>query len=253
MKNIWNYEIYLHTFAYTKTQTMKNYILNTGAGDRFTEVSERAKTISVERNITVEFEFNEIKCLVDSGTNLDWLYRDYCNAWTMGWKEVGPNCVENYSPEVQKEFEEKTAIKEQKRKEQEDEWAKKDRDQRILVDTAVKGVEIAIIPNKREEYDEYVTNNSKDGYSRGVIDYSEYWAKLMQIEIAKGAKVREVADECQKNLGFLGITGFMYGCAVQGLAIFWEHGEELRKWHNKEYGVSEDKEGVVNPAILTIG
>lgn len=78
------------------------------------------------------------------------------------------------------------------------------------------------------------------------------WAKLMQIEIAKGKTVKECADEAKKGLGYLGITGFQYGCVVSALAHYWIHGEELRKWHNKEYGVSEDKEGVVNPAILTI-
>lgn len=48
-----------------------------------------------------------------------------------------------------------------------------------------------------------------------------------------------------------GITGFMYGCAVNILAHVWEHGEELRRWHNGEYDY--DGDGVVNPAILTVG
>jgi len=49
----------------------------------------------------------------------------------------------------------------------------------------------------------------------------------------------------------MGITGFMYGCAVNLLSQCWKHGEELRKWHNKEYGHEGD--GVVNPAVFTIG
>ena len=47
-----------------------------------------------------------------------------------------------------------------------------------------------------------------------------------------------------------GITGFMYGCAVSILSHYWEYGEFLQKWHNKEYGY--EGEGVVNPAILVI-
>lgn len=75
----------------------------------------------------------------------------------------------------------------------------------------------------------------------------------MQIEISKGRTViSEIADECQKDLGYLGITGFQYGAVMGGLTKFWVFGEELRRWHNKQYGISEDKEGVVNPAILTI-
>ena len=48
-----------------------------------------------------------------------------------------------------------------------------------------------------------------------------------------------------------GITGFMYGCAVNILSKCWVYGENLRKWHNKEYNY--DGDGVVNPAVITIG
>ena len=54
-----------------------------------------------------------------------------------------------------------------------------------------------------------------------------------------------------KIIDIAGITGFMYGCAVNALSQLWEYGEELRKWHNKEYNYNGD--GVVNPAILTVG
>lgn len=74
-------------------------------------------------------------------------------------------------------------------------------------------------------------------------------------------KIDEVGDACNaivENAEKLsheadteGITGFMYGCAVSILAQCWEYGEELRKWHNKEYDY--DGDGVVNPAILTAG
>jgi hypothetical protein len=59
------------------------------------------------------------------------------------------------------------------------------------------------------------------------------------------------ADNCANELNFLGITGFMYGAAVAILAKCWKHGEALRKWHNKEWGVVGG-DGVVNPAMFTI-
>jgi hypothetical protein len=62
--------------------------------------------------------------------------------------------------------------------------------------------------------------------------------------------LREIAEPTSFELGFLGITGFMYGAAVQILSKCWKHGEDLRKWHNNEYG--HEGEGVVNPAILTL-
>lgn len=231
---------------------MKNFVINTGAGDTFTEVSERAKSVAIKRNVTVEFSFNDVTCIVDRNTNLEFLQRDYMNSWTMGWKEVGPDCPEKYSPEVQKEYDEKKAARDAESKKREEEYERKEKAERELVEAAIIGVVIDIIPDKIKEYEGYVAKNSNDGYSRGVIDYGEYWAKLMQIEIAKGRKVNEVADECRKNLGFLGITGFMYGCAVSALSHFWKHGEELRKWHNKEWGVPDNAKGVANPAVFTI-
>lgn len=49
----------------------------------------------------------------------------------------------------------------------------------------------------------------------------------------------------------IGHKGFMYGVAVSILSQCWEYGECLRKWHNKEYGY--DGDGVVNPAVITVG
>ena len=43
----------------------------------------------------------------------------------------------------------------------------------------------------------------------------------------------------------------MDGGAVSILSQWWKYGEEVREWHNKEYNYEGD--GVVNPAVLTIG
>jgi hypothetical protein len=102
------------------------------------------------------------------------------NSWTMGWKEVGPYCVEKYDPKMQAEF-------------------------------------------------------------------------------TKGKKISDCAKETSHELGFLGITGFMYGCAVSMLAKCWKHGEALRMWHNLDTQIKNEGEkaneegGVLNPALLTIG
>lgn len=74
---------------------------------------------------------------------------------------------------------------------------------------------------------------------------------LWNPELLRGDKIVDIADSTSREADTEGITGFMYGCAVNALSQLWEYGEELRKWHNKEYNY--DGEGVVNPAILTIG
>lgn len=112
-----------------------------------------------------------------------------------------------------------------------------------------------IVPGKEAEYAEYVRMNSEDGYSKGVVDYGESWAALMEGHMACGATLEDIAKQTSLHAEPRGITGFMYGCAVQALARFWVHGEALRVWHNKDWGVeeSESKGGVVNPAIFTVG
>lgn len=108
-----------------------------------------------------------------------------------------------------------------------------------------------IKPGKEQDYEEFVRINSGDPYSMGVVRYAQKWAELMESKIADGAKVSDIAESTSFEADTEGITGFMYGCAVNALSQLWEHGEELRKWHNKEYNY--DGDGVVNPAILTVG
>ncbi len=228
---------------------MSTLKLETGAGDSYSEVAKMAKEKARE-TFTVEFEFNGVANFVTKDTNLDWLWRDYCNAWVMEWKTVGPNCVEHYPADVQKELETRTIARDKKREEERQEWEAKEKIEKESTEAKIKGVELEIIPEKLAEYKEYVAKNDDGGYGRAVIDYSENWAKLMQVELAAGKTIPEVANETQKGLGWLGITGFQYGCAVNGLSHFWKHGEEFRKWHNKGYG--HEGKGVVNPAVLTL-
>ena len=103
---------------------------------------------------------------------------------------------------------------------------------------------------KEAEFNNFVEINSHDGYSLAVVNYVKRWAELMEKEIAKGKRLIDIADKTSHKADTEGITGFMYGCAVSALSEFWEYGEELRKWHNKEYDY--DGDGVVNPAIITI-
>jgi hypothetical protein len=115
---------------------------------------------------------------------------------------------------------------------------------------------------KLEAFENYVKVNSDDFYSKAVVDYSIAWADMMEEQMSKGAKLMDIAEKTSHDAdpkGRGGITGFQYGCAVGGLAEFWEHGEELRQWHNLDTqigheGEEANKKGtVLNPAILSIG
>lgn len=101
----------------------------------------------------------------------------------------------------------------------------------------------------KEKWEKFVAINN-DPYGSGVVRYAERWANMMEQEMENGKPLIEIADATSHKADTEGITGYMYGCAVSILSQVWEHGEELRKWHNKEYGY--DGDGTVNPAIITI-
>ena len=114
--------------------------------------------------------------------------------------------------------------------------------------------------SNQEAWDADYNANKNDGYGAAALSFANRFARFLETKIneglAVGKTVRQVLEESGNEMSHVadveGITGFMYGCAVGCLVRCWKYGEDLRKWHNKEYGVNEDAKGVVNPAILTI-
>jgi len=225
-----------------------NYKLETLGGDTFDEVLKEASKIAINKNVTVEFDFNGIKCLVDWKTNLVHLYRDYCNANIMNWEVVGTNCLDEYEPEVLQELEKRKKEREEERVKEKEEYDEKCKVKKEQYEEKVKGIEFEIID--LEDYKKG-KDAQKDEYGKAIYEYAEMWAKLMQFEMSNGKALIECVESTSHESDIDGITGFMYGVAVSVLARCWKHGEELRKWHNKEYNQEETK-GVVNPAVLTI-
>lgn len=108
-------------------------------------------------------------------------------------------------------------------------------------------------PERMEEFKDYARRNLvADPYSARIITYAWEWAGHMELALLRGERLEEVAEKYARQADTDGITGFMYGAAVHTLATFWIHGEELRRWHNGQYGVGEETSGTVNPAILTV-
>lgn len=111
-----------------------------------------------------------------------------------------------------------------------------------------------ILEGKEKEYKDWLDKNT-DSYGRACFTYAERWAEMMEklIESSDDEPMKVIvdnADSLSSEADTEGITGFMYGCAVSILSQCWKYGEELRKWHNKEYNY--DGEGVVNPAIMKV-
>ena len=111
-----------------------------------------------------------------------------------------------------------------------------------------------IRPGMEEKYQIGLDNN-RDPYGRGCFTFAERWADLLEKDIEETgdakAAILTMADRRSREADTEGITGFMYGVAVRILSDCWLYGEILRQWHNREYNY--EGEGVVNPAVLTIG
>lgn len=112
-----------------------------------------------------------------------------------------------------------------------------------------------ILEGKEKEYKDWFDKNT-DPYGRACFTYADRWAEMMEklIESSTDEPMKVIVDNADRlshEADIEGITGFMYGCAVSILSHCWKYGEDLRKWHNKEYNY--DGDGVVNPAIMKVG
>lgn len=112
-------------------------------------------------------------------------------------------------------------------------------------------------PEKQAEYDAWRAKNS-DPYGGTCFLFAEKWAELMETALTENILlVSDIAKECEREADKeFGITGFMYGMAVNILSEAWIYGDLLRKWHNDQYGESGKKAnetgGTVNPAVFTV-
>jgi hypothetical protein len=99
-------------------------------------------------------------------------------------------------------------------------------------------------------------------YGAVVVIAAGRWMDAMETALAErdapfGDTAEATFREVDRGLGRWGLTGFQYGVAVHILADVWEHGEELRRWHNLATQIHDEGEranetgGVLNPALLT--
>jgi hypothetical protein len=208
------------------------------AGDNIAYAARESIKLSKQNSKNVRFKFNDVTVEVTPETKVD-------------------DAVQFYMDEIKRQGEAYRNSPEGKQAAADalaraEESAKRD----AAVDTKIEGVTLELA--NKAGWDEFVANN-QDGYGKGVIDFAERWAKLMQVELAAGKKLSDIADTTSHEADNEGITGFMYGAAVSTLSQTWKHGEQLRRWHNKETqlgnegDIANEKGGVLNPAVLRLG
>ena len=101
-------------------------------------------------------------------------------------------------------------------------------------------------PETAEEWLQFADNNSNDGYSVFVVKAVISMMKKFEEGISFADAEHQVYGE------ELGLSGFMAGATANALSHFAKNGEEYRKYWNKQYGVSEEEKGTVNPAVLSL-
>lgn len=205
-----------------------------------------------ENGTLVSFEFNGVTVSVKADSNPELIHRDWSRALSSYIdKNVGPYPNPVLTDKEKENDARIEAENEQRRQQRQSEYQAKADAKRNATEAKLADAPEMEIADEAI-WQDYKSKN-QDGYGGGVISYAERWARLMQVEIASGKKLEDVADATSHEADTHGITGFMYGAAVHTLASSWKHGDQLRKWHNKQYGVDENTEGTVNPAIITVG
>ena len=209
-------------------------------------------------NFTAKQELNGVTVLVNGNSNTELIFRDQQRAQSGYIKgEVGPYPKAKLTAEDKANDTRVEAENERERQKRQAEYDKKARAHRKKVETKLANAPAIELADEAGWLK--FKDNNQDGYGGAVVTYSERWARLMQVEMANGKKLEDVAEAASSEADLEGITGFMYGCAVSTLAACWKHGDQLRRWHNLKYQIKDEGEkanksgGVLNPALLSLG
>lgn len=182
-----------------------------------------AAALSARNRRGVSFEFNQVIITVGYDSNLSAIERDFMRA--MAGMISGP--IGPYPPEltdadrandarVQAETERRRAEAELAYQKQQDE-KRKSVEARLANSSEIELKDAAFWETQKRI--------NSDPYGGAVISYAECWARLMQVDMAAGKKIAQIASPCSDEANIEGITGFMYGCAVTVLSKCWKHGE----------------------------
>lgn len=169
----------------------------------------------------VRFTFNDAEVSLPPISNASASLEGIAVCLHAQWDDkMEANRLAYWTPERKAEAERKriVAVKENSRRED-------------ALRTALAAYPFQIKEGMNDAWAEAKAMNS-DPYGAAAYAYLEGWAALMSSHIAEGSSLPDCAKATSTTADVQGITGFMYGCAVQALSQFWVHGEELRRWHN---------------------
>lgn len=210
-----------------------------------------------ENGALIAFDFNGVSVSVKANSDPVLIYRDWLRALS-GYidKKVGPYPSPILTDREKANDARIEAENEAMRQERQAQHDAKANAKRVAVEAKLTNAPSIELAN--EDGWQQFKDNNQDGYGGAVVTYAECWARLMQLELANGNNLEDVAEATSQEADLEGITGFMYGAAVSILATCWKYGEQLRHWHNLDTQIGDEGEkanesgGVLNPALLTI-
>lgn len=227
-------------------------------GTSITSAIRDAINIAQGLQSRIRFTFNDVIVSVLPGSDPALIYRDWSRAidGCIG-KSIGPNPARFLTDEELVNDHRVRDENERRWQAQQAEWAAEAAAKRALVETKLAGAP-RMEESDPEAWETFIMAN-QNSYGRGIIEYAERWARLMQLEMANGKTLEEVAQATAQEADIDGMSGFSYGAAVSTLVACWKHGDQLRRWHNLDTQLGDEGEranetgGVLNPALLNIG
>lgn len=209
---------------------------------------------SAEEGRMIKFTFKNVVVTVCADSDPELIYRDYKRADTgCIAKEVGPSPNHVLTEEEKASDARIQAQREhnaQMRRAEYDPETKAGHERVEARLTNAPAIELV----DEAHWLKFKANNS-DGTYGGLAAYAERWARLLQVEMAAGKDLEEVANATSHEADFEGMSGGMHGGAVFVLVKVWKHGEQLRRWHNLDNQAAHEGEranksgGVLNPAV----
>lgn len=74
------------------------------------------------------------------------------------------------------------------------------------------------------------------GLGKALMNHAERWARLMQVELADGKSLEDVARDTFHEADLEGVAGASGGFTLRVLVECWKHGERLHQWHVRTSG-----------------
>lgn len=204
---------------------METVKLKTSPGDDFEKVAKDAKTIAINQNVDVEFDFNGIICKVYIKTDLKYLYRDYLNAHLMNWKTVGDLCFDEYPPDLKAQLKVKQDESSERQRLKTEAYRKKEAEEKKQFQKLIKGIEFKVKDQKT--YDDWKAKNT-DGYGSLIFEYAENWAKMLQTKL-ESKDLEKLIEDFDLQPNYLNITGYQHKMAKDILKECWFYGDKLKE------------------------